>query len=460
MTQTSSDISQQLQAQLKILDPDLAVNPLSPERKIIDSVAETLAESQSDQFVLSYQLDIDSKIGSDLDSFIALFGFARQGGTRSTGTVTFFTNLPATSDISIPVGTTLTVPPSSVTQTVTFYTTSTVTLYAGTLSADAPVEAAEIGTSGNVPALSISVYGASSSTLITSVSNAVATSGGSDLETDAELRLRFKNTIFRNVAGTTSQYLALALADQFTNKATVIEPINRFIEYLQIPASLVVTSQIPYSKYTYNFDYYLTQNDTVTGGVEVFFTPGVDYSFSNTAPPSFTVLHTDPTRDFIVGSIVLLEHSYCSENSRNDPINNIQNYVDIYLSGDNDQDIIESVLFPTNQIFTSTSGTYYTSNYRRTFSRSAPATGNTFQSLLWQPAVDIASAITVNGTTFYENVDYWLVEDTTVYKGSKRARNGIEWKYTAASTIGSGTAFQADYTFNVGSPGTELEFAL
>jgi hypothetical protein len=89
MARSAAEISRAIRAQLQILDPDISTESLTPERKIIDTVSEVVAEAEVDTYVLDYQYNVDAKVGVDLDKFVALFGFARQGGKRATGTVTF-----------------------------------------------------------------------------------------------------------------------------------------------------------------------------------------------------------------------------------------------------------------------------------------------------------------------------------------------------------------------------------
>ena len=171
---------------------------------------------------------------------------------------------PATQDIVIPIGTQVYKPSTSVSPQVIFQTTATVTMYIGTTEVEAPVQCIDVGPAGNVAADTI-ISLQTGAVEISEVTNENATTGGSANETDAELRVRFKNTIFRNVAGTKYQYLALAIASRFANKANVIGPISRFVEYLQIANNTPsggqtgAISQIPYSQYTYPFDYYLHQ---------------------------------------------------------------------------------------------------------------------------------------------------------------------------------------------------------
>lgn len=516
MARTSAEISQAIRAQLAVLDPDINTEALTPERKIIDTVAEVMAGSGVDSYVLDYQYNVDTKVGSDLDKFVALFGFARQGGRKSTGTVTFTTANANTTDTTIPAGTQIIKPATTVSPAVIFQVVATSTLYSGSLSTDVPVESVNVGAYNNVPANSITSIGTSGAASgVSSVSNALATTGGTDLETDAELRIRFKNTIFRNISGTTDQYLALALSSRFTNKANVVGPQSRFIEYVQtlsttttgsqtlplatinvvstagfptsgtvyiggqtvtytgvggttltgaaggsgvVAAGTIVSvptiSQIPYSKYTYPFDYFLTDGNIAS---ETFYNKNsVDFNFISTVPPKFYVTNLG---NLPSGSVVLLEHAYTSLNSRNDPVNNIYNYVDVFVAGMDATTATESTVFPTvatNALNNVSSSPFYRQNYRRVNDGTVPLATNVIQDLLWQPAEALPSTLTLNGITYILNTHYWLVKDTTVNKGSRRARNAIEWSSTVNGSnaqpvttfIPAGYAYSLTYTFN------------
>jgi uncharacterized phage protein gp47/JayE len=180
MARSSSEISQIIRARLKVLDPDISAESGTPERKIIDTVAETIAEAEMDQFVLTYQYDIDTKVGDDLDRFVALFGFGRDGGRQSTGTITLTRNSVATTDILIPIATQVVKPATSVSPSVVYLTTSSATLYTGTTSVDVSIQAADPGEIGNAPANSITSFTSGDSFGISDVTNALATSGGTE----------------------------------------------------------------------------------------------------------------------------------------------------------------------------------------------------------------------------------------------------------------------------------------
>lgn len=339
---SAQEVSQSIRAQLKILDPDLSVEPITVERKIIDTAAQEIAEGYGAQIALAYQFDIDTKAGDDLDRFAALFGFYRQGGRRATGTVTFSRATPATTDILIEGGTEVLKPASSVTPAITFFTTTTAAIFAGTTEVEVPIEAVNPGEQGNVPAGGITLIGQGASE-VSEVINQNATSGGRAPETDSEFRVRFRNTIFRNIAGTPDQFMALAIASRHAAKANVIGPQSRFIEYMQVEdeALPVMSSQIPYSKYTYDFDYFLTDGALLD---EEFFAPnGIDYTFNDAVPPTITV---NNIAKLSPGTVVLLEHTYCSVNSRNDPTVGIANNIDVYVSGQDAISAGETVVFP------------------------------------------------------------------------------------------------------------------
>jgi hypothetical protein len=238
MALSQQTIALQMLAQLRRLDPSVSAEVGTPERKILDTVAQSLSDSQLDLAALQQGLDIDSKYGDTLDRFLALFGFARQKATFSSGFVTFSRLVASTTDIVIPNNRQVRVPPSDFGDTheqAVFVTTTSVTLQAGQLEVVAPVRATVSGTSSNVAANTISEMIGNPVLGITSVTNEVATKGGIDREQDAELKIRFKNTVFRNLAGTKDQYIALAVSTQYSLKANVIGPQSYWREYMQVP---------------------------------------------------------------------------------------------------------------------------------------------------------------------------------------------------------------------------------
>lgn len=434
---TAKQLSQQMRAALRTLDPDISTEPTTVERKIIDTVAEVVTQAELDNYLLQYQFDIDTKVGADLDKFVALFGFARQGGRRATGFVTFSRESEAPQDIQIPAGTQILRPATSVSPAIIFQTTGSVTMFVGTTSVEAPIEALTVGVIGNVAAGTINTISQIGSTSqVTEVSNENATTGGTNEETDAQLRVRFKNTIFRNIAGTRDQYLALAIASRFTSKANVVGPVSNFVEFLQIAADTPIggqtgaISQIPYSKYTYNFNYFLTNGDLID---EHFYAKGgTEYTFNATVPPSIQVNNTTALP---LETVVLLEHQYLSKNSRNDATTGKLNNVDVFISGQDAVTVVESARFPTSfsDFSSSPSSPLYYQSWVRDIGGYPQLTGR-FQELLWQPVLSLPTTISIGEENYHLNEDYFLIKDTGVNKGSKIARDGIEWSAEVTAT--------------------------
>lgn len=273
---TQDEFSKKIRDQLYLLDPEISAEVGTPERKIIDAVSQALAETQFQGFVEDYQFDIDTKFGQDLDDFVQLFGFSRQTAKRAIGEVTFKRNQTNGAAVLIPTGTQLTTTPSPSLQSVTFITSVDATLSENQLSIKVPVEAVISGISGNVEANRITVTTNSLSN-ISEVKNELATYGGTDSETDEELKLRFKNNIFRNIAGIEDQFLAISVANQYTNRATILRASNKFKEYVQFNSSGSAISENRNAKYIYDYNYYLSDR---SNNLTYYYNPNSDYTFS------------------------------------------------------------------------------------------------------------------------------------------------------------------------------------
>jgi hypothetical protein len=314
---TQEEISKRIRDQLYILDPDISLEVGTPERKIIDSVAQSLAEIQFDKFVQTYQLDIDTKFGQDLDDFIQLFGFARQTARRASGFVVFTRKTPAPSPIYIPAGTQVSTTESGVSSTILFSTVTDAIIPESGSYVEVPIEATIPGAIGNVSANKINRI-ISVSRDVSNVNNPTSTTGGTEQETDDELKIRFKNNIFRNIAGTRDQFLALAIANQYTNRATIIGPTSKFREYMTIQSGGTASSFNPNAKSVYNFNYFLS---TEGNDISRFYTPDVDYEFDivatatggsapvisvnnvvNPAPTAAPIAGTSTSENFLQGS--------------------------------------------------------------------------------------------------------------------------------------------------------------
>jgi uncharacterized phage protein gp47/JayE len=136
--------------------------------------------------------------GSDLDSWLADFGFARLAAVASTGTVTFSRFTP-TAQAVVPVGTVIQTTDGSQQFAVNLDTSNTAysatlggyVLAAGTASVSVTVTAVTAGSGGNVLAGTISQLSQSVPGVDT-VTNAAAFTNGADAESDANALARFQ----------------------------------------------------------------------------------------------------------------------------------------------------------------------------------------------------------------------------------------------------------------------------
>lgn len=414
---TPANIVQQMRSALAITLPDMDTTVGTPMRKMLDVVAERIAEGYTDSYLLEYAYDLDAKAGSDLDDFVALFGRTRRAATRATGSVTFERQDPADRTIYIPPGSQLATtddPP------VSFIVSTPAIIPRGDTSVTVPVQAVEGGTSGNVAPNSI-IRSVTKLDGFSSLSNLTALSGGRDEEDDAALRARFKRTIFRNLAGTEQMYLGVALEDEDVFQAIVLGSSRRFREQIDVVAG-EAASTIANASYIYPGTSTLGPN--IDAG-EILI-PGTAYTFDhNSLPPVVDVVDSGLMPDGIYD----LEFDYVSNASRNDPEEGISNRVDVYAGGQRPEEVSETTSFMGNRVFSDDPNeTYYTGDFLRP-DETTPDAGNFFIPFAFAPVMDPApmGTIVVNGESFTKGEDFFLVNDITEWGGSPRSRSGIEW---------------------------------
>ena len=490
MATSVNDISLSMIAQLRLLDPSISADLGTPERKLLDTFASALHDSQIDLDALSSQLDIDSKYGAGLDRFVNIFNFARKKATYATGFVTFSRLTASNLDIRIPANT-MVVAPNILTSfqdriDISFFTLFDVVLPAGDLTVSVPIRSIIAGENANVAANTITQIIGTPVFGITGVTNEATVRGGQDSESDEELKVRFKNTVFRNLAGTQDQYMALAISTPFTTKANVLGPISHYREYVQVPpvadndsydvdgagAFISITgnglagiytsalSAIPFAKHIYVTEVPSFVSNGTQGIGTVFYREGYDFTLNldNTARNkgdtyrfgfvgldvtpvaapyrpnvSFTNVYTGADGDVTAirpSDVVLLEFSYLSEASRNNVTQNITNAVDVFIDSNNTTLATTVVPRPSaSTLFVDNSTSrYHYENYRRVGDPiKRPTIGNSLQPLFWEPVIDLPAQIVIGTDTYYKNVHYWAVEDVSNIGGTVRARNGIEW---------------------------------
>lgn len=426
---------------LALSDPDLDTSVGTEPRKIIDMLAEQLAEVDATQDLLAYRFDIDSKRGADLDSFVQMFGFSRFPARRAYGTVTLYRNSPAPQAIHIPAGTQVS---TTEIDAVVFQTVASAWLARGTTSVEIPIQAVIGGAAGNLPPQAISMLINGVEDLSANTSNLAATVGGMDEESDEALIARFKRTVFRSLAGTEDMYLGVALesdgaASVSPTQANVLGVTSVWREQVQIGSDGTAQSSIPPDNVKYVFaDSFVVGPDIEAGQL---FAWGVHYDVDTNVMPPKIIGH-----DLEVGQVVDVEFEYTSSASRNDPGAGISNRIDVWVNGEDAVEAGEAFTLITGKTFTSVVGDpLYNGNFvRLNTPGTTPTVGNVFSQLTYGPILSFPDVISVAGVEYRERQDFFIVHDDTAFGWGPTSRFGIEWVVAPAN----GTQVGVSYFYN------------
>jgi uncharacterized phage protein gp47/JayE len=460
VAKTPDVVAKEILAKLALTAPGFSLELGTPERKIVDAVAEAISEAHIDQYLVGSLLDIESKAGLELEQFCGIFGFGRLQGRRSAGTIRVELNSANAQDIGIPLGsqfyTRQSLPSSG--NPLYFSSTQAVTIPAGSYIVDVPAECTDIGTDGNVPPDTIvyvgDILGA------TSVTNLNAFTGGVDVETDAEMRQRFKDTFLRSVVGTEDWYLGLCYQNKHVSKAACFGPIKKYATQLVVSSGTV--SLDPYLtddiKYAWDGDCHVSVFKNLGQQDEVFYRRGEDYQWVAGSSPGFSRL-SGGAMD--VGDVVDLEFEYTTRASRNDPVNGITNKVDVFVNGTDPYTVTERTKITATTLSSTATDRLFAGNFARVGTTGNPVNGHRFTRLGSTPVVSFPSIITlttlVGGTplsvNYVQGTDYHLLRSapdrntnaTTLLAGSPYEIAGIEWTPTGP---GIGTNVTLSYIYN------------
>jgi len=449
MANTPAEVSQRIRNNLNTTIPGLSLEIGTPERKIIDAVAEAISEASIDGYVSGTALDIDTKAGLELEQFVGIFGFGRLQGRRATGTVRMELSNAATQDVLVAASTQFYVPAGGASNgtPLYFFSTQPAVIVTGTYAVDVPVECAVAGSIGNVS--SGTITSVSAAVGITSVTNLAPMTGGIDVESDEELRQRFKNTLLRNIAGTEDFYRAMCLQNQNVSRVAVYGPTTWYRTQAAAPSASATLPVHQDVKYVWRDSQSVFKNLAQPG--EVFYTPGVDYTFAGGTSATLARLAAGT---MVAGEIVDIEFEYTTRSSRNDPANGITNKVDIFVNGNDPFTISERVVVSATTFSTAVGNELNIANFvRRGTANTQPSAANRFMRLGSVPFIAVPSTLVVKNegsgttTTYTEGVHYWIVESTTLLAGSEREVSGIEW---AAAPTGpaNGTPMTITYSYN------------
>lgn len=484
---TADQIAQSIIDNIHATEPLWATEPGTPLRKIIDAFAQMLQQITLEAHIAQISFDLDAKSGAELDLFVALFGFERKRATKATGIEKFILDTPATNRILIAAGTRVATVATSINPSLGFLATANTVIEVGATQGEVPIIAETAGSMYDVDAGAILV---SSGGFSGSVRNDVATTGGSDDESDESLRDRFRKTVFRNIAGTKAAYIGLAQTNDAvtTNRVAVYGQTERVEEVVQFSTldplgnpwgggAIRAYLQKPQIYFDSEF---VSPIDTVPTEGRIFYTRETDY-----------VVLTDLTGTYLqtvgVGipnnTRALVSYEYKSTASRADEFGNTRNVVDIYVGGSIRNTATDLANFDTSKIVNvadrlrtaitnsqttipilgdvkrfATAGTvliqseqiHYTNidkvnnqlvNCTRGFNATVAAThaiyldvieltNRYFTKLMFQPTDELSDTIVQGVNIWYEGVDYKLLKDGNELgnRGSWRGNDLVAWE--------------------------------
>lgn len=365
---TPDTVAKEILAKLAVTAPGFSLELGTPERKIVDAVAESISEAYVDQYLIGSLMDIESKAGLELEQWVGIFGFGRMQGRKATGTVRVEMNNSSPQDITIASGSpfyTRQALPSSG-NPLYFAATEGMVIPAGSYVADIPVECTVVGTAGNVPPDSIvfvgDILGA------TSVTNLQAFTGGVDIETDDELRQRFKDTFLRNVTGTEDFYLGLCYQNRHVSKAACFGPVRKYSTQVEVSDNIDLSEYVDQDvKYVWPGDGHVHVFKDLGQSSEVFYQINEDFEWLAGSSPELTRLAAGTMTD---GDIVDLEFEYTTRSSRNDPRRGVTNKVDIFVNGSSPYIVTERTTIDGSIRITNTATDQL---YRQNFTRVGPS---------------------------------------------------------------------------------------
>lgn len=447
MAKSSDDISAEIITTLNVTCPGLSCQIGTVERKIIDAVAEAIAEAYVDNYLLGSLLDIDTKVGLELEQFVGIFGFGRMQGKQAQGVVTVTLSTASELDFQIALGTQFYTKASATGSGQPLYFTSKQAgvLVKGTYTVDVPVECSIPGVLGNVAPDSVAFVGSILGS--SSVTNLAAMTGGVDPETDADLRQRFKDTLLRNAAGTSDFYEAICLQNNTVSLTKVFGPTTLDRLQLAAPADTVTLPVSADVKYTWGGSQSVFKS--LGQPDEVFYFEGDDYVFtSGTGTPSIERVDSG---DIVEGDILDIEYEYTTRSSRNRPAAGVSNKVDIFVNGVDPYQVTERTTVGATVLSASSSNAFYTGLFRRVGSTGTPTAANRFTRLAMMPLVSFPNTITIGPTIYTRGTEYHVImassadTDQTLLKGSPYEVAGIEWTSAGPAT---GTELSLVYVYN------------
>ena len=227
----------------RIVNSGIGIDNTSTGSVVRTLVEAIMAENDIQWYELSEiykNMNIDTATGEDLDNLVKIVGVVRNGATAATTTLTFSTTEASVSDIIIPYNQICSTQQDHNGIIYSFKTTEEATLVAGETSVTVPAVCTEAG-SLFVPANTVVIMD-SPIIGIDSVTNESAVNGGSDAETDSELRERSRDALMSLGKSTAPALESCVKAIDGVTDAIVVDMPGGVVGTASIT---VVTNEIP-----------------------------------------------------------------------------------------------------------------------------------------------------------------------------------------------------------------------
>lgn len=320
------EIVQTLIAEIQSLQPNANLTIGSANRDLlVDVPASVLAELYGEVLIAQESQSVRDAINSHLDRLLANWAIYRRPGAKARGSVWFYRDTVPLTDIEIPSGTKISTTTTISQDSIDFITTQTVTMLAADAASyyninedryevQAVIEAAYSGIEGNVGPNVITAYTGTAD--MSGVANLTATSGGSDGETDIEMRARGLSVIAGVNAGTKDGYRILVMTILEVQNAIVVDPNDPEMERVRDGGGADVwieteeTAEVT-NTYTYptGETYRRFENNPALSISSVredgaLLVPGVDYDFNYDAGVYARSIYAQDQLNWIITPVV------------------------------------------------------------------------------------------------------------------------------------------------------------
>lgn len=228
----------------RIVDANIGITNILPGSVIRTIIEAIMAETDIQNYTIDQvykAMNIDTSTGSDLDALVTILGISRKQATYATGTITFGRSDVYNTDIAIQYAQMVSTRQDSNTGFIHEFivTDDEAKLVAGELKTVVNIKAINPGKIylpiGSITIMTTPVIG------IEYVTNEVEFSGGTDQETDDELRARAKHALAGLGKGTNAAIRSALLGVDGVNDAIVLDT-NRGVGTADV---IVVTDEIP-----------------------------------------------------------------------------------------------------------------------------------------------------------------------------------------------------------------------